>query len=178
MDMNARYIIVLVFSLFIPAQAYAVDGYVGLGLGQSEINQGLFGEYGNAYKIIGGIRLHPNLALEAAYLDYGKPKENLFGVETEYEATAVAIWAKGLWPVTQKIDLLGKLGLAAWEVKETTTVFGSPPSTTTSDGTNFSWGVGAAFNYWDRFSIQVEYEDVNADINTMTLWSVSALYRF
>lgn len=176
--MNFRYIILLAFSLSIPARAYAVDGYVGLGIGQSEINQGVFGEYGDGYKIFGGVRLHPNLALEAAYLDYGKPKENLFGVETEYEATAVAAWAKGLWPVTQKIDLLGKLGLASWNVKKTTTIFGSPPSTTKSDGTNFTWGIGAAFNYWDSFSIQAEYEDVVAGDDTMTLWSISGLYRF
>jgi opacity protein-like surface antigen len=176
--MNSRYIILLMFTLIIPARAFAADGYVGLGIGQSEINQGLFGEYGDAFKIVGGVRLHPNLALEVDYIDYGKPKQNLFGVDVEYEATAVAAWAKGFWPVTQKIDLLGKLGLGAWRVKETATIFGSPPQTTTSNGTNFAWGVGAAFNYWDRLSVQVEYEDVNADIDTMTLWSVSALYRF
>jgi opacity protein-like surface antigen len=176
--MNSRYIILLVLFLINPARAYALDGYAGIGIGQSEINQGFFGKYGNGFKIIAGIRLHSHWAIEAAYSDYGKPQENLFGVETEYEATAVAAWAKGLWPVTRKIDLLGKVGLASWKVKKTTTLFGSPPSTTTSEGTDFSWGIGVAFNHWKSFSIQVEYEDVNADIDTMTLWSVSALYRF
>jgi len=176
--MNPRYIFLLAFFLIIPVRAYAVDGYVGLGIGQSDISQGLFSQSGNAFKIIGGVRLHPYWAVEAAYIDYGKPEENFIGINSKYEATAVAAWVKGLWPVTQKIDLLGKLGLASWTVKETTTLFGFPPTTTTSNGTDITWGIGAAFKYWDRVSIQVEYEAVNSDIDTMALWSVSALYRF
>lgn len=176
--MNYKYLIPLLLTLLIPARVYAVDGYIGLGIGQSEINQGFFGEYGNAYKIFGGLRLHPNLAVEVAYIDYGNPKETLFGIDTEYEASAYAVWAKGLWPVAQQFELLGKLGLGVWDITKTTTVFGLPPSTTTSDGTDFAWGVGAAFNYRDNFSIQLEYEDINSDIDTMTLWSISVLYKF
>lgn len=157
---------------------HALDGYLGIGLGQSEINQGLFGEYGNGFKIFGGARLHPNLAVEAAYLDFGNPSENLFGIETMYEAWATAAWAKGILPVISKIDLFGKVGWAYWEVEKSTTVFGLPPSKTSASGNNFTWGVGTSFNYWDNFSIQLEYEDINSDLDTITLWSVSALYTF
>lgn len=156
----------------------AADGYLGAGLGQSEVRQALFGEYGDGFKIFGGARYNQNLAAEIAYQDFGNPSENLFGVETEYEAWAVALWLKGIWPATSKIDLLGKAGLAYWEVDKTTTVFGFPPSTTSASGTDFAWGVGVSFNYWDKLSIQLEYEDINADIDTITLWSISAVYQF
>ena len=157
---------------------YAADGYIGAGLGQSEIRQGFFGEYGNAFKIFAGLRLYPNLAIEAAYLDYGNPSENLFGVETQYDAWATAAWAKGIWPATANIDLLGKAGLAYSKIDKTITVFGSPPSKTSFSGTNFAWGLGASFKYWEKFSVQLEYEDINSDLDTITLWSISALYTF
>lgn len=176
--MKVKFSLILLVTLLVISRAYAIDGYIGFGLGQSEINQGFFGEYGNGFKGFGGVRAHPNLAIEGAYLDFGNPSENLFGVETEYEAWALAAWAKGLWPVSKNIELFGKAGLAYWEVDRTTTIFGSTPSKTSSDGTDFAWGAGAAFNYWEKFSIQLEYEDINAEIDTITLWSISAVYTF
>jgi opacity protein-like surface antigen len=168
----------LVFTLMVFSRCYAADAYLGIGLGQSEINQGFFGEYGNGYKIFGGVRLHKNLAIEAAYTDFGNPSENLFGVEVEYEAWAVGAWAKGLWPVSQHIEIFAKAGIAYWEADRTSTVFGLPSTKTSWDGTDFAWGVGASFNYWNNFGIQLEYEDIAAEIDTITLWSVSAIYRF
>lgn len=173
-----KYLAGSLFCLVAVSPLYAAEGYVGGGLGQSEIRQGLFGEYGNAFKVFGGLRLHPNLAIELAYLDFGNPSENLFGIETQYEAWATAAWAKAIWPATAKIDLIGKAGLAYSKIDKTTTVFGSPPSKTSSSGTNFTWGVGASFNYWKKFSVQAEYEDINSDLDTITLWSISAVYTF
>ena len=172
-----EYVVGLFFCLMAFSPLYAADGYLGVGLGQSEINQGFFGEYGNASKIFGGVRLHSNLAVEVAYLDFGNPSENLFGLEVEYEARAVAAWAKGILPVISKIDLFGKAGWAYWEIDKTVTLF-SLPSKTTASGSDFAWGVGASFNYWEKFSVQLEYEDINSDIDTITLWSISALYKF
>ena len=176
--MNTESICLSLIALIAVSPAYADDGYVGIGLGQSEINQGLFGEYGNAFKVFGGWRMHPHLAIEAAYLNFGNPSQNLFGIETQYEASAVAAWAKGLWPVSKNIDLFGKAGLAHWKVDETTTVFGFPPSKSTTNGTNFAWGLGVIFNHWEKVSMQLEYEDINSDLDTITLWSISALYKF
>ncbi len=176
--MNIKSVFFCLLTLAAFSSAQANDGYIGLGLGQSEINQAFFGEYGNGFKVFGGVRMHPNLVIEAAYLDFGNPSESLFGIETKYEAWAVAVWAKGLWPVTQKTELFGKAGLAYWEVDKTTTVFGSPPSKMSLDGSDFAWGLGFTFNHWKKFSIQLEYEDINSDLDTITLWSISGLYRF
>ena len=157
---------------------YAADTYLGAGFGQSEVDQGFFGEYGNGFKIFGGVRQHNNLAIEVAYLDYGNPSENLFGIDTEYEAIAFAAWAKGIWPIKEKIDLFGKAGWSFWEIDKTTTVFGFPSQTTKFDGSDFAWGFGVSFNHWEKISIQLEYEDILSDLDTITLWSVSASYSF
>jgi len=177
-SMVIKRVFLFLFTLTVFTPAYAAKGYVGFGLGQSEINQGLFGEYGDGFKVFGGVRLHPHLAVEAAYLDFGKPSQNLFGIETKYEAWAAAAWAKGLWPVGRTIELFAKAGWAHWEVDATTTLFGSTPSKTSSDGNDFAWGLGIAFNKWEKFSLQLEYEDINSKLDTITLWSVSGIYAF
>lgn len=168
----------VVAMLAVSSSGHADGGYVGLGVGQSEINQGLFGEYGDGFKVFGGYRAHPNFAVEAAYMNFGEPSEDLFGIQKEYEACAAAVWAKGLWPATRNIELFGKVGWAYWEAESYTSVFGSPTVKKSWEGNDFTWGVGVAFNQWDKFSIQLEYEDVNADLDTITLWSISGLYRF
>ncbi|MEJ2142201.1 MAG: outer membrane beta-barrel protein [Gammaproteobacteria bacterium] len=121
--MPVKYAFIFTLSLLLSSPVYAVEGYIGLGVGQSEINQGLFGEYGDGFKLFGGAGINKNLAIEAAYLDFGNPSENIFGVETQYEARAIGLWAKGLWPVTGKTELFGKVGLANWKIDKTTTVF-------------------------------------------------------
>ena len=176
--MKLRYCFLPIGILLASSPVYAAGGYLGLGLGQAEIRQGFFGEYGDGYKIFGGVRLHHHLAIEAAYLDFGHPSENLFGVQTKYTSSAFGLWAKGLWPVKRTINLYAKAGLAHWKIDKTTTVFGSSPSKTSTSGSNFAWGAGVAFNSWKRFSLQLEYEDINSDLDTITLWSVAGIYRF
>jgi len=176
--MKEKYFLLLLFAIMVSPQATAANWYVGLGFGQSEIDQGFFGEYGDGFKVFGGLQLNRNVAVEAAYIDYGSPSENVFGADTKYEATAVAAWAKGLWPVFSRIDLFGKVGLAYWEVDSKSTLFGFPSSTTSDDGIDLSWGIGTSLNYWDKLSIQLEYEDILADIDAITLWSISAVYKF
>lgn len=176
--MKSSYISVILFSLMTLQFLHAADGYLGVGLGQSEINQGLFGEYGNAYKVFAGARVHQNLVIEVAYIDFGNPSENLFGITKEYDAWAIGTWAKGIWPITTKFELFGKAGWAYWEIEEKTTIFGQQQPTHSSSGNDFTWGIGVAFSQWEKFSMQLEYEDFNTSLDTVTLWSISALYGF
>lgn len=176
--MQEKFYLLLLFAMIVSPHANAANWYVGLGFGQSEINQGFFGEYGDGFKVFGGLQLNRNVAMEAAYIDYGNPSENVFGADTDYEATAVAAWVKGLWPVFSSVDLTGKAGLAYWEVDSKSTLFGFPSSKSSEDGVDFTWGIGASLNYWDKLSIQLEYEDILADIDAITLWSISAIYSF
>ena len=90
----------------------------------------------------------------------------------------MAAWAKGLLPVGKKYELFGKVGWAYWNTEAKTTVFGSPPSKTSDNGSNFAWGLGIKANYWEKFSVQLEYEDINSYLDTITLWSISGIYSF
>ena len=65
--------IMLSLMLLGSCNANAIDAYVGIGIGESYVDQGVFGEMDTAYKIFGGAQFHPNIAVEVAYMDLGKP---------------------------------------------------------------------------------------------------------
>lgn len=156
--------------------ANAGDAYLGVGIGESFVDQGLFGEMDTAYKIFGGVQFHPNFAVELSYMDLGQPVEDFFGWRQEYDVWAFAVWAKGILPVTEKIDLFGKLGLAYWEYDKTDTLF---VTTTTSYSANdFAWGLGISFDVGEKYAIPIEYEQIEGGLDKAAMFSVSFIYRF
>lgn len=161
-----------------PLGAHAADAYLGFGIGQGYVDQNLFGESDTAYKVFGGVQLHPNFAVEAAYMDLGQPVEDFFGLRQEYDVWAVALWGKGIWPVTERIDLFGKLGFAHWEYDETTRLGSLPPSTTSESANDFGWGIGIGFDVGEKWQIPLEYEQISGDIDKAGLFSISAIYKF
>jgi len=176
--MNTKIVFILLTTLGVYISAQANEAYVGLGVGQSIIKNGQFDENDTGFKVFGGYRFNPNLAVEAAYLNFGKPGITTAGTKLEYEACSAAVWAKGLLPISRNIDLFGKAGWAYWEAKSYTTPSGLPTAKYKWKGNDFTWGAGVGFNQWKSFSIQMEYEEVNNDLDKTGLWSVSGLYRF
>lgn len=156
----------------------ATDPYLGFGIGQSYVDQGLFGEMDTGYKLFGGLKLHPNFAVEAAYMDLGQPIEDFFGFRQEYDVWAIALWAKGIWPVTERFDLFGKLGIAHWEYDETTQIGSLPPSTLAVSSSDFGWGLGMSFVVGKKWAIPIEYEQFSGDIDKAGMFSISAIYHF
>lgn len=155
--------------------AHAADAYLGIGIGEAHIGQGLFSEDDTAYKFFGGLKLHPNFAAEAAYMDLGQPVQNIFGWVQEYDVWAVALWAKGIWPVTERIDLFGKLGYVHWEYDERDNLSSSTRSVSAND---LGWGIGIGFDVGEKWAIPVEYEQINGDLDKAGLFSVSVMYQF
>ena len=173
-------LIPLLFGLMLigPFSANAADAYLGIGIGDSYIDQDIFGESDTAYKFFGGLQFNPNFAVEAAYMDLGQPVQDFFGLREEYDVWAVALWAKGIWPVTKNIDLFGKLGLAHWEYDKTYQAGSLPPQTTSENANDFAWGIGISFGVGKKWAIPLEYEQISGDIDKAGLFSISAMYKF
>lgn len=158
--------------------AFATEVYVGLGFGQTFVDDGAFGETDTGYKIFGGARFNPYVAGEIGYFNLGDPESDFFGIVRTFEVKAVAGMLKGIWPVTKHFDLFGKLGVAYWETDITSSVFGSPTQKTSSDGVDLAYGVGAAYNFGNRWAVLVEFEDVNGGVDGAALLSASLALRF
>ena len=167
-------------NLIFISSGFAAEKYAGFAIGQSVIHQALFGESGNGYKIFGGARLHKNYAIEAAYIDLGNPKQDFFGLRDEYSVWELGVWVKGFLPVgkSKTTELFAKGGIVYWDLEGTNTFFGLQSTKVSETGTDFGWGLGVIFNKWDKFSLQLEYEQTEVIDDRAALWSVAGIYRF
>lgn len=145
----------------------------------------------NAWKVFGGYKIAPNLAVEGTYVNFGKSTTNstipvIPGINNQANPLSVETKATGFGasgvastPVTDEISLFGKMGVMSWEKESTTTVWNSTKTASTtqsvdSDGVDLSLGAGAEYKLDDNWGVRGEYEHVNGlDAN---MYSVGATY--
>ena len=105
----------------------------------------------------GGYRVNDNFAVEAAYLYLGEAEDDVAPI-WEAEVTGFNFSAVGILPVSEQIDLFGKVGMFMWDVEISERGYGKLGS---EDGTDLSFGLGAAFNVTHEFSVVAEYQRFN-----------------
>lgn len=149
------------------AQAADKGVYIGAGIGQSDVNVDRdsevpeFSGTDSAYKIIAGVRLLDNLAIEANYIDMGEPDSG----RNYVDSTGVSAFAVGLVKAGP-VDLFAKGGAINWRAKITS----DASAYKKRDGTDLAYGVGAQVRLLD-LAIRAEYERFNIDggANLLTL---------
>ncbi len=178
--------IVLFFACVLSTSVLAASHfYVGGGIGQSYVEEDnvLPGEDFKgedfAFKVFGGYRFHKNFSVELAYIDFGKPDDNILGIDLETELYAVVLSGVGILPLSDRFELFVKLGAAYWDGKAKAEVAGL---TVRSDenGTKLAYGVGASFAITDQFAIRAEYEGINEnrDLDRFEIFTVGGELRF
>ena len=149
--------------------------YLGAGVGQANVEgDGDFSGFDSddtGYKAIVGynIGIIPlvDLAVEAEYVDFGKPDDG----GLELEPTALA--AFGLAGVNLgPIGVFAKVGAFTWDVDAS---FGGDSES--DDGTDLAYGIGARFQI-ASFQIRAEYEIFDVDDADVDFLSASLLYTF
>lgn len=176
-----------------PAMAQSMDDrsfYVGGSLGQAEAGNwcdtsgtglGLAScdDEDTGWKAFAGYRFSRNLAVEASYINFGDYTATVtFGgasATVNADATAWGLAAVGIFPVSERFDLFGKLGFVRGET-EADVVIGGTTVTVGDDGTEMHYGFGATYNLSRNLGIRAEWENVNdADLS---LLSLGVQYRF
>jgi len=147
--------------------------YIGGGVGDATVKDtsSNFDASDGAYKIFGGYNIGfiplVDFAVEASYVDFGKPSTTAGSVEiTGLNAFGLAGLSFG------PFGLFAKAGMINWDSDAT---FG----TTTSDsGTDPAYGLGARFAL-GPISLRAEYElyDVSG-VSDLDMVSISASYTF
>jgi OOP family OmpA-OmpF porin len=139
------------------ASTFAADGgwYIGGGVGQSEFGDcsGTCDTDKNAYKVFAGYRLSRHLALEAGYVDLGKFTVASGASLAETKPRGVAGHVVGLWPLSERISILGRLGLIYGDSKVT----GSEPARN-DRGTQVAWGLGAQYEVGREFIVRLDWD--------------------
>jgi hypothetical protein len=159
--------------------------------------------------LFGGADINPNFALEGGYIGFANFTENYFDTFTDslgtvdtyaqddVDVSILYFAALGKLPISQSLDLFGKVGLAHWNVDYTYSevndfytpagyydgsAYGS--QFTSTSGVSPIFGVGISYYATSNVVVRAEFEKISnvgdkdileSDIGT---FSVSAALRF
>jgi hypothetical protein len=145
------------------------DFNVGASLTDTEAEDGGFDADDNNWKIFGGWRSSKRewFGIEAQYVDFGDFDDAGLSIEaTSFDVFALA--ALKIW----RFDLFGKAGVAFWDSDASGALGGD------DSGTDFAYGVGAAFRIGDRLHIRAEWEVFELDGADLDMASIGIDLKF
>ena len=165
--------------------ATAADGlYLGLGLGASTVKEDFqtstFEADDFAYRAFAGWRFDEvpivDLAVEAAYTNFGKPSQVLYpstGVQTvEYALHGPSLAGLVILPLGP-FDLYAKGGVLDWKLDQTV-----DGTTTSRSGTGGFYGVGGGFYLW-KLAFRAEYARYQVkDVDRLQMLTLDVLFQF
>jgi OOP family OmpA-OmpF porin len=140
---------------------------VGAGLGYFSVDTGGFDGSDTSWKVFGGYRMNQYFAAELEYIDGGSPDDRGFEVSVDGFNASVL----GSWPFSEQFSAFAKLGMLFWDAEAQG--FGD------DSGEDFSWGIGADFNFTENFTVRGEYQmfDIE-DTDTVDNLALSVIWRF
>lgn len=144
------------------------------------------------YKLLGGYQFNNNWAAELQYFDLGKYKyTDIGGGSATVKTHGLALSGVGIFPVAQKVSILGKLGLARQTFAANAIASDGETFSDKVSKTTLVVGVGAEYEINKNLSLRAEYEyfgvptvptvlssgDQKVKLRT-DLFSVGLRYRF
>jgi OOP family OmpA-OmpF porin len=151
--------------------AHADQGfYASVDAGQLSFTGGASSYYPKpgAITLGGGYHFNRNLGVEAGYSIVGDSTvttiySGLGSITQTIKTKVFQVVAVGTYPISEKFELFGKLGLAYDKFDYTATSTGSIVITSGNNSsaskTNLTYGIGGQFNFNQRFGIRVQYQD-------------------
>ncbi|MBT8118241.1 MAG: porin family protein [Gammaproteobacteria bacterium] len=154
------------------ANAGADSGlYIGVGAGNATLKDSAFEESDSAYKLFGGYNIgfipFVDLALEASYVDFGKPSTSTESIEVS-GLNAFGLAGLNFGP----FGVFAKAGIVSWS---TDTRIGT--TSTEDSGTDPAYGLGARLAI-GSFSVRAEYEFFDLGDADLGMASVSGVFTF
>jgi OOP family OmpA-OmpF porin len=185
-------LLVVLVAATIPASASDTGFYLGAGLGRSTIDIIEFyptlGDSlettNSAYKAYGGYRILKFLALEAGYANLGSPQGLEKNVPEHPERAEVSVkgldaFVVGILPVSNVVDIFGKLGLMSWDTDVTSVQDGEVIYDESYSGTDTAYGIGIGFWVGKNVTLRAEGEWFKiGDFDTVAVYSANVTYTF
>ena len=142
------------------SQVFAeAEGVFFFGAGEAEVEKNQFAGSDTAYKVGTGFRVTDTSGIEIYWSKYGAPEDTLTfpGIGNRnviVELHSVAFQYVRYIPVAGSVDILGRIGLAAW-VSEY-----DIDNTATFDDDGIDWiiGAGAQAEVMEDWALRVEWE--------------------
>jgi len=176
------------------AQENSSGFYLGAGVGQFNVQIDDIDQTDNAierlddddraWKAFAGYRINPYIALEAAYIDFGKPntRSETSGSSGDYrvELNGFAPYVIGTIPLGP-VELFGKIGYYFYDVDLRVDIDDplAPDVDSSESDEDLLYGVGVGMTFLDHLNARLEYERIDSDVldDADALW-LSASWRF
>ncbi|WP_407307892.1 outer membrane beta-barrel protein [Acinetobacter sp.] len=169
--------------LFTSQAAFAGDTYVGASVGQSRLHG--VPDYGVsiddkdlAGKIFVGKQLNRNFGIEASYFDLGDFEASNGAAHGSIGGRGLGLDLVGTVPLTQRLDVLGRVGVTRTRIEQESNFFGSGHRNVTEPKA----GLGLQYKLSEKLAVRGEYEyhrtnfsDVRSHVNVA---SVGLVYKF
>ncbi len=165
----ALMLLLAVAALGLSSTTVMADFNVGASLTDTEADDSGFDADDNSWKLFGGWRSSDRkwFGIEAQYVDFG----DFDDAGASLEATSFDVFALAAFKIW-RFDLFGKAGLAFWD----SDVSGIPGGD--DSGTDFAYGVGAAFRIGPRLHIRAEWEVFEVDDADLDMASIGIDLKF
>lgn len=159
--------------------------YIGAGIGQAtveidtleELEQelGSFDDDDTSWKIFGGWRFMPWLAVELTYLDLGKAEDNIGTIPVSAELNGFAPYIIGTLPLGP-VELFARVGYYFYDVKVNEESLEIRDDSTE----DFTYGAGIGVTFFEHLHARLEYEviDVSEVIDDANALWLSGAWRF
>jgi hypothetical protein len=176
----------------VPASASDTGFYLGAAVGTSSIDVLEFyptiGDWVEdtdiAYKAYGGYRLLKFLAVEGGYTNFGNPQwleRNVQGYRERIDINVKGwnAFVVGILPVSNVVDIYGKLGVLAWDTRIESFLRGDIVYTESSSGTDSAYGIGIGFWVGPNVALHGEAGWFKiGEYDTIALYSIDVTYTF
>jgi OOP family OmpA-OmpF porin len=149
-------------------------------------------ERNTAFKLLGGYQFNKNFAVEAGYFNLGQfgytattvPAGTLTG---KIKLQGLNLDLVGLWPMTEKFSVLGRVGMNYAQAKDNFTSTGAVATPTTpnpsKNALNYKAGLGLQYDFTHALGMRVEAERYRIDDavgrkGDINMYSLGLVYRF
>lgn len=164
---------------FSVASAQEASGfYAGVGIGTLKYEESFanieFDGDDTSLQVFAGYRVNQWLAVEAAYIDGGSPSDNVLGYQLEADLSALELSLIGSVPLNDVLSLHARAGMLAWDMK--VSIDGMEIGK--DDGTDLSYGIGAAFRFGPSAEARIEVRSADLEDTDVRVYVLSALWNF
>ncbi len=113
-----------------------------------------------SFKFYGGKRFHENIGFEISFQDLGKLRDEEGPLTTTAESEGLNFSILGIIPVSEVGFFYGKAGYMLWDT-DYTRIEGNLVERSNDDGTDFTYGIGFAFEFSEIYDFRIEFERLN-----------------
>jgi OmpA-OmpF porin, OOP family len=133
---------------------------------------------GTAFKLLGGYKFNPNLALEAGYMSFGKSKDTFEGLDAELSVNGFGIGGAFHQDFATHWNFVARLGLAQMKTKGSLEGFGSISDSTAQ----LYGGLGVGYKLTKQMSIDAAWDfskgELEGEKGNVNAYSIGLTFAF